>query len=138
MKKIIQIVSFLALVFVLAGIDAQAQGTTRIEADIPFEFVIGDKAFAPGKYTMRLRRVPGGAETVELRDAKHKVVFESFAMRNGDTGRGRANLVFDSADGYSKLTKIQTGDKGFTINSDGGSDALTLAAKKKKSAETKN
>ena len=48
MKKIIQIVSFLALVFVIAGADVQAQRTSKIDANIPYDFAIGGQQFEAG------------------------------------------------------------------------------------------
>lgn len=139
MKKIIQIVSFLALVFVLAGAEAHAQNTTKIDADVPFDFAIGDEQFAAGKYVLRLRGTATGADAIELRDSKHRVVYEAFAIRNGDPGNGKANLIFDRNGSIAQLARIQTGLKGYTIPDDNRSDNTSLAAKrKKKNAEAKN
>lgn len=137
MKKIIQIVSFLALIFVLAGVDVQAQNSTRIEAEVPFDFVIGDKSFSAGKYVMRIRRVPSGADLFEVRDAKNRIVYEAFALSNGETGDGKAHFIFNREDGVARLSTVATGWKGFTIPTE-SSDALTLASKKKKDGDTKN
>ena len=138
MKKIIQIVSFLALVFVLAGTEVQAQSTTKIDADVPFDFAIGDQTFDAGKYVMRVRRVPSGADSIELRDAKNSVVYEAFALTNGDTGNGKAHFIFRRDGSVAQLSKIQTGSKGYTILDDGRDDVTLAAKKKKKSVETEN
>lgn len=140
MKKIIQIVSFLALVFVMAGVDVQAQRTTRIDANIPYDFTVGDQQFEAGKYVMRLRRSTSGATVAELRDAQHRVVYEAFVLDSGDTGNGKANLVFDKSGSVARLSQIRTGDKGYSINeSSEGNRGVNLASKKKdKSRETKN
>ena len=140
MKKIIQIVSFLALVFVIAGADIHAQRTTRIDASIPYDFAIGDEQFEAGKYVMRVTRSTSGASVAQLRDSKYRVVYEGFLLDSGDTGNGKANLVFDRGGSIARLTQIRTGDKGFSINEKAGSDRTTnLASKKKDRArETKN
>ena len=140
MKKIIQIVSFLALIFVMAGADVQAQGTTRIDANVPYDFAIGDQQFEAGKYVLRVRRAAGGASVAELRDSRHRIVYEGFVMDSGDTGNGKANLVFDRSGSMAKLTQIRTGEKGFAINESASSDrTINVASKKKdKSRETKN
>ena len=140
MKKIIQIVSFLALIFVMAGTDVQAQGTTRIDANVPYDFTIGDQQFEAGKYVLRVRRAAGGASVAELRDSRHRIVYEGFVMDSGDTGNGKANLVFDRSGSMAKLTQIRTGEKGFAINESASSDrTINVASKKKdKSRETKN
>ena len=140
MKKIIQIVSFLALVFAIAGADVHAQRTTRIDASIPYDFAIGDEQFEAGKYVMRLRRSNSGASVAELRDSQHRVVYEGFVLDSGDTGNGKANLVFDRSGSVARLMQIRTGDKGFSINEKAGSDrTVNVASKKKiKDRETKN
>ncbi len=141
MKKIIQIVSFLALIFVMAGSEAFAQSVTKIDANIPYDFTVGDQQFDAGKYVMRVKRMPNGASTiVELRDSKYRVIYEGFAMENGSTGGGKANLVFDKSGSVARLTHVRTGSKGFTITDDGSTDrTVNLASKKKdKKSETKN
>lgn len=139
MKKAIQIVSFLALLFVIAGVDAHAQSTTKIDAVIPYDFQIGDEQFEAGKYVMRVRRMSNGAgNLVELRDARHRVVWESFALENG-SGAGKANLVFDRSGSIAKLTEVRTGERGYSITTDKTDRGVDIAAKKKKKdREAKN
>jgi hypothetical protein len=124
----------------MAGADVQAQRTTKIDATIPYDFAIGDDQFEAGKYVMRVRRSNSGASVAELRDSKHRVVYEGFILDSGDTGNGKANLVFDRSGSVARLTQIRTGDKGFAINEKPGSDrSVNLASKKKdKDRETKN
>ena len=140
MKKIIQIVSFLALVFVVAGADVHAQRTTKIDANIPYDFAIGDEQFEAGKYVLRVRRSNSGASVAELRDSKYRVVYEGFVLDSGDTGNGKPNLVFDRSGAVARLTQIRTGDTGFSINEKLGTNrSVNLASKKKsKDRETKN
>jgi hypothetical protein len=140
MKKVIQIVSFLALVFVMAGVEAQAQSTTKIDAVIPYDFQVGDETFEAGKYVFRIRKSPAGASIAEIRDSKYRVVHESFLMENGNTGSGKANLVFDKSGPIAKLTQVRTGDKGFAVdvNNKPKTGVDVAAKKKKKDSETKN
>jgi hypothetical protein len=137
MKKIIQIVSFLALVFVMAGADVSAQSSTKIDASIPYDFIIGDQEFEAGKYVLRVRQSSGAASVAELRDSRHRVVYEAFVLENGKNGNGKPNLVFDRSGSIAKLTHIRTGSKGFAFNETSGSDrSVNLASKKKKSKDT--
>ncbi|MGD9628759.1 MAG: hypothetical protein AB7V18_05910 [Pyrinomonadaceae bacterium] len=140
MKKFIQIVSFLALVFVMAGTEINAQNVTKINAVIPYDFSIGDEKFEAGRYVMRVKRMQSGVNLVELRDSSHRVVHESFALDNGDPGTGKANLVFDRSGSVAKLTHVRTGERGFTISGDTkGDGSVKLASKKKKNdSEAKN
>jgi hypothetical protein len=140
MKKIIQIVSFLSLVFVIAGGDVHAQRTTKIDASIPYDFEIGNQQFDAGKYVLRVRQAASGASIAELRDSKYRVVYEGFLLDSGNTGNGKAKLVFDRSGSVARLMQIRTGDKGFSINEKEGSDRMVNVASKKKSKdrETKN
>ena len=140
MKKIIQIVSFFALILVIAGVEAKAQSTTKFDAVIPYEFQLGDEQFEAGKYVMRVKRMNNNAGTlVELRDAQHRVVWESFALENGETGQGKANLVFDKSGPVARLTAVRTGERGYSISTDKTERGVTIASKKKKKdRETKN
>ena len=138
MKKIIQIVSFLALVFVMAGADVYAQRTTKLDADIPYDFAIGDEQFEAGKYILRIHTSAGGAKTAQLRNAGNRVVYESFLIENGDTGLGKAHLVFDRTGAVAQLMRIRTGDEGYWVT-EGSSKRNVIASKKKnKDRETKN
>jgi hypothetical protein len=140
MKKFIQIVSFFALVFVMSGVNVNAQGSTKIDAVIPYDFQIGDEEFEAGKYVLRIRRSSGGASIAELRDSRHKIVHESFLMENGNTGSGKANLVFDKSGPIARLTQVRTGSKGYAVDTSSKPDTgVNLASKKKKKdREAKN
>ena len=115
MKKIIQTVSFLALAFVFGGITASAQSATKIDAKVPFDFIVGDRYFAAGEYVIRIGSSPAGAKQVEVRDKAGEAVYTLLAFDNGDTGRGRSELVFDRTDGKAVLTKILTEDAGYNV-----------------------
>lgn len=138
MKKIIQIVSFLGVIFVLSGVEAGAQSTTKIDVNVPFDFVVGGQVFEAGKYQVRVRRDTRGADTIELRDSKYRIVYEGFALQNGDPGDGKAHMIFDRSQGIAQLSKIRTGDRGYSVPLSENNDAVTLAAKKKKDQDVKN
>lgn len=139
MKKVIQIVSFLALVFVIAGAEAFAQSSTRIDAVIPYDFTIGDRQFEAGKYVMRVRRHQNGVNLVELRDSRYRVVYEGFALENGAGPSAKSNLLFDRSGSVAKLTEVRTGERGYSISGPTDNDRVNIASKKKKKdRETKN
>lgn len=132
MKKVILTLSFLSLALAFVFTSANAQLATKIDADIPFDFVVGDKAFAAGKYVIRLRRTPSGAEQLEMRDSNNRVVYEAFAMPNGDPADKKPELIFDRSAGQAVLAKIRTEDKGFSVAVE--KPATVIAAKEKKKA----
>ena len=115
MKKIIQTISFLALALVFGGISANAQQTTKIDANVSFDFIVGDQYLTAGEYVIRVAPSPGGVKTIEVRSKKGDVLYTGLVMPNGDTGRGRSELVFDKSNERTVLKKILTGDAGYSV-----------------------
>jgi len=130
MKKFIYTLSFLAIALA-STTTASAQSSTRIDAEIPFAFAVGDEVLESGKYVMRLRKNSSGSETLEIRDARHRVVYEAFLLQNGDSTLGKASLVFDNVDGQHVLANIRLENKGFAVPVE-KSAVTTLAAKERK------
>ena len=115
MKKIIQTVSFLALAFIFGGISANAQQTTRINANVSFDFIVGDQYLSAGEYVIRVSPSPGGVKNIEVRSKTGDILYLGLATPNGDTGRNRSELVFDRTDGRAVLTKILTEEAGYSV-----------------------
>ena len=128
MKKFIYAISFLAIALTLGSPSAAAQTATRIEADIPFAFAVGDEVLESGKYVMRLRRASGDAETLEIRDAKNRIVYEAFVLQNGDVSLNEAKLLFNNVDGQRVLANIRLQNKGFNVPVE--KSAITMLAAK--------
>ena len=131
MKKFIYAVSFLAIALIFGNTNASAQSATRIDADIPFDFAVGEEVLEAGNYVMRLRRNNSGAQSFEIRNAKNRVVYEAFLMENGDTSLDKAKLVFDRVDGQRVLANIRLQNRGFAVPVE-KSAITTLAAKERK------
>lgn len=115
MKRSIQTISFIALAFVFGGITANAQQATKIEADVPFDFIVGDRYLSAGVYVIRVAGVPSGAKHVEIRSKDGETHYTALAISNGDTGRGRSELVFERTDGRVVLRKILTEATGYSV-----------------------
>lgn len=130
MKKIIQFASFLAIAFVLSAANIYAQGVTRIDANIPFDFVVGNKMFEAGKYVLRIQRQASGARTVELYDTKGHVLHSAFALESGDTARGEANLGFSKVGGINALTAIRLDSTGYKVPTEESNVQIASARKK--------
>lgn len=115
MKKIIQIVSFLSLALIFGGVSADAQtSVTRVDANIPFDFSIGDKSFEAGKYVLRIVGTSTETKSIELRDQAGKTLQTVFAMSNGNVAKV-PELVFDKVGGQRALTKISIENAGYTV-----------------------
>ncbi len=115
MKKIIQLVSFLGLVFILCGVTANAQAVTNVDAKIPFDFVVGDKTLPAGSYLLRITNTPSSAQLLEIRDADQETHFKGLMFTNGDRNKERAELTFDRTSGNAILTKIIIGEAGYSL-----------------------
>ncbi len=133
MKRFIQFLSVisLAMVFGVAGVFAQAG--TRLEAEIPFDFMIGNKSFSAGSYTLSLAPAKGGITTFDLKDAEGRVVHSTHAMSRGFSAKGKSVLVFNNNTGDSRLERIITPDVGLGVPV--GRTPKALAQKRKIDSE---
>lgn len=136
MKKIVQTVSFLALAFIFGGVSAQAQTVTKIDADIPFDFFVGDRAFAAGKYVLRVISHSTSARAVVISDEENTFAYTVLASQNGDIGKGKAGLFFEQVGGQATLAKILTTNSGYSLKT-GGNNRF-LASNQKKEGDLKN
>jgi len=93
-KQILSIVATLTLIIPMAIIGF-AGLRARVSADVPFNFIIGDKEFKAGKYT--IGRVPamGTSETLILRSADNTEAFNFNVNNVYGKGEPRAKLVFN-------------------------------------------
>jgi hypothetical protein len=131
MKKIIQLVSFLGLALIFSGVEANAQSVTNVDAKIPFDFVIGDKALAAGDYTLRISSTPSGARRLEVRDSERETVYSGLIQTNGNRNSQRAELKFNRAKGNSVLSKIIMGDAGYTVPTEHSGKLIAAGSKSK-------
>ena len=115
MKRFIQIASFFALAFVFGGVQANAQSSTRIDANVPFDFVVVGKTLPAGEYVIRLNAAASGVRKIEVSTKDGEVVHTALVSANGDPVRGRAELLFDRSGGRTVLAKILTGNAGYTV-----------------------
>ena len=136
MKKIIQFVSFLSFALILSGATANAQSaTTKVDADIPFDFVVGDRAMPAGKYVLRISPNTTGARVLEVRAENNEVVFTGLIATSGERNSSRSELKFDRIGGQAVLSRIVTNENGYTI---GTSDNTRLIAGKRKAESANN
>jgi hypothetical protein len=133
MKKFIYTISFLAIALAFGGTSALAQISTRIDAEIPFDFAVGGEVLEAGNYVMRLRTNNAGAEALEIRDAKNRIVYEAFILQNGDISLRKPKLIFDRVDGQPVLARIRLENKGFRVPVEKGANT-TLPYKHRKRA----
>ncbi|HEX6280113.1 MAG TPA: hypothetical protein VFZ49_08900 [Pyrinomonadaceae bacterium] len=128
MKKIIQTVSFLGLALIFGGVTANAQGpTTKVDANVPFDFTVGEKSFSAGKYTLRISRAAVGVSILELRDGADEIVQTVLLSTNGERRRESSELIFDRVEGTVVLAKIVTADAGYSVPHASGAKLVAAA-----------
>lgn len=115
MKKVIQLVSFLGLALIFGGVTANAQAVTSVDAKVPFDFVVGEKTLPAGNYVLRIINAPNSAQRLEIRDSEQDIRFTALMFKNGDRNRYRSELIFDRSSGKAVLTKIVTGEAGYSV-----------------------
>ncbi len=101
MKGFTMLMLIVALAFVTAV--ASANGQSRIKADIPFDFVVGDTTLTAGEYSVQ--SVTAGAEILRLVsvNGKHRSSRLSMPLAGQST---QAKLVFNRYDNKYFLAQI--------------------------------
>ncbi|HET9132657.1 MAG TPA: hypothetical protein VFO86_17010, partial [Terriglobia bacterium] len=74
-----------------------------------------DKTLPAGSYLLRITNTPSSAQLLEIRDADQETHFKGLMFTNGDRNKERAELTFDRTSGNAILTKIITGEAGYSL-----------------------
>jgi hypothetical protein len=109
MKKLIQICSVLCLVLAFSFISANAQTTTKIKADVPFDFNAGGNHYKAGPYTLKIANSRTGA-VIHVIGEENKVLDTILASVSSKTSDGEPVLVFNNYEGQRFLSGIATRD----------------------------
>jgi hypothetical protein len=75
LKAVTMLVSIIALAFMTAVAANAQSGSLKLRANVPFDFVVGDKTLPAGNYA--IRQITQGSDTgllVSSRDSRHKAV----------------------------------------------------------------
>lgn len=95
-KRIVKSVTMLAVLLTLALATAVAtangQSRYKLTADVPFEFVVGDKVFAAGRYRVSQVGIGGEALAIRSADSKNNAIRLTSATESQE--RKSARLVF--------------------------------------------
>ncbi len=74
LKGFTMLVLIVMLALATAVVSANAQSSNRVVAEIPFEFVVGNKALPSGQYTLTEGSSDGSALIIQSADTKNSVV----------------------------------------------------------------
>ena len=128
MRAIIRTFLVLSLTLVFGSSISYAQVSgTRVEAEIPFEFSIGDKTFAAGKYVLSVIRLHDSVYSVRMRDDAGKLIHSTTAIQNGSSLRNRADMLFAVVDNDRYLDMIRTPECGFMFSKSSGDKRIAKA-----------
>ncbi len=92
LKGFTMLALIVALALATAVVSANAQSPNRVMADIPFEFVVGDKTLPAGKYSVT-PVTAGGALAIQKTDGRNSVLRLS-DLAERDRNKTHARLVF--------------------------------------------
>ena len=93
MKNLTRSVVTLSFFVVLAAGTAIAQGRTRVTADIPFDFTVGEKSMPAGKYIVAKHQNTSHLLVVTGKDS-NKSAYAMFNDRTKTRGAEKTVLVF--------------------------------------------
>jgi len=93
MKNLTRSVVTLSFFVVLTASFVFAQGRTRVTADIPFDFTVGEKSMPAGKYIVQKHQTTNHLLVVQGRDS-NKAAYAMFNDSTKSRGAEKTVLVF--------------------------------------------
>ncbi len=98
MKKLGLVLSMSSLMVMLAVVPALGAGTGpldhKIQADIPFDFMVGDKTFSAGTYTFTEPTITLGTLLIRSLDSHESVLVITQSVQENLTPSDETKLVF--------------------------------------------
>lgn len=126
MHKLIRFFSILSFAVVFGAAVANAQSVTKVDADIPFAFSVGETTLAAGQYDIGVTASGAGTATVRISQKDGSGTWTVLGLKNGATTQGKAELVFDRNGDQRVLRQININGNGVSLASN-GSRKLRLA-----------
>lgn len=124
----VKISSVFVLAIILTVVSVQAQSYRQFEAHIPFDFIIGKKAYKAGDYNIGVRSLNQNATILSLKNAETRNLREMAVVTNGSRSQmDKAVLMFDRHGSQYVLTQMVSPEFGLTVPK---TKAKKLAAKK--------
>ncbi len=94
--KTLHLSSLIILAMILTVVSANAQAPGIYQAEIPFDFQIGDKNYEAGNYKIHLGGTSSLATIITVKKADGSALHTAAVIRNGNTSKeGETSLVFN-------------------------------------------
>ena len=92
-KKLYSALAMLGLLFTLAVTSVQAQSGDSLQANIRFDFRVGDKVLPAGEYTVR--RMSPNTLLIQSADGRERLIAQTWNKIEGSGKANRVKLVFN-------------------------------------------
>ena len=90
-----------------AAVSANAQSVKKVAADVPFDFIVGDRTLSAGEYTLRSLGSPDTGVMIQDADGKNLGTRQTFPI--SPNSRRSARLVFHKYGQRYFLAEVWTG-----------------------------
>lgn len=107
--------TMLSLTVFLGVLTAAAQSASRVTAEIPFDFNVGNMKMDAGTYDIKIIRSLSGSAAVTFINETGEVLETVFGTLNGKVSTGNSWLVFERAGTGHALSDIAMPDSGISI-----------------------
>ena len=112
---IVKISSLIVLAIILTVVSAQAQSLRRYQAQIPFDFKIGNKAYKAGNYIISVRKPIEAGTNLTVENSKTHNLRQMFVSKNGSRSLvDKTILMFDRYGDIYILRQMVSTDFGLT------------------------
>ena len=127
----------MVLAMLLAAVSVQAQTVRTYQADIPFDFTIGDDTYAAGEFVISLERPNYLADILTIRNPEGDRLQRAAVMKNGNRSEtDKTTLVFDRYDDEYVLIQIVSPEFGFSAPKSETATWMTITKNLQQEPET--
>lgn len=137
MKTKLTTLSLLVLAFLIATTAVQAQKVWTYQADIPFDFFVGDSAYDAGEFIIDLERPNYLANILTIRNVDRDRLQRNALLTSGRrSDNENTRLVFDRFEDVYVLREIVAPNFGFRLPRSGTRTWTVITKNNKKDRET--
>ena len=114
-KKVVKSCLLLVFAMLFAVVAAPAQTLAKYDADIPFDFTIGEETYEAGNYIISLKSPNYLATVLTIRKKKGRDLLVTAVTRNGNRSKKKkSRLVFDRYGDHYILNQVVSPGFGFS------------------------
>lgn len=136
-RKLLKSCSLLVLAVLIVAVSAQAQTRGSYQAEIPFDFSIGDQVYEAGDYTIRVKTPNYLANILAITNAEGEELKSTALLESGDRSKNdEARLIFDRYGDQYVLKQIVAPRFGFTTPKSKGDVTVRYQGGSKPNPET--